>query len=231
LVFVISFGVIFAILNGRFFIANAEWSLGIQSTGVSATPAPPPADGSTSILFPPLNPERLGVRTTTGNAPIYSSTGTGSPIARIQPTASGAVLSIGRIGVSAPIVFDSGSIDQEIYNSLERGVVHYPGTPKPGEGGASIILGHSSAYPWYRGKYGSVFALLGKLQTGDKIRVEYADGRTFTYNVTASIIFSPSNDSRLTQIQNSSKPTLVLISCWPIGTNYKRIAIQAELIQ
>lgn len=141
-----------------------------------------------------------------------------------------ALLVIGDIGVSAPIVFGVGSEAKNIYNNLENGVVHYSSTPKPGMNGVSIILGHSSAYPWYKGAYGSVFALLGKLKIGDKIYVKYNDGQTFTFSVKQSIIFSPFvKDTRLAEIEKSEKPTLILISCWPVGTNYKRIAVQAEL--
>lgn len=140
-----------------------------------------------------------------------------------------ATLIIGTIGVSVPIVFNTESDTKSIYKSLENGVVHYSDTPKPGMDGISIILGHSSAYPWYKGAYGSVFALLGKLKPGDKIYIKYSDGQTFAFSVKQSIIFSPfKKDARLTQIEKSDWPTLVLISCWPIGTNYKRIAIQAE---
>ncbi len=64
-----------------------------------------------------------------------------------------------------------------------------------------------------------------------KFYVQYADGRVFNFLVKQSIVFSPlSNDARLTAIEKTPGSSLVLISCWPIGTNYKRIAIQAELI-
>jgi LPXTG-site transpeptidase (sortase) family protein len=142
-----------------------------------------------------------------------------------------ATLVIDGIGVRAPIIFGTGDASNDIYKNLENGVAHYSGTPRPGMDGVSIILGHSSAYPWYKGAYGSVFALLGKLKAGDKIYVEYDDGQTFAYSVKQSIVFSPlKDDVRLDQIEKSDRPTLVLVSCWPIGTNYKRIAIEAELL-
>ncbi len=143
-----------------------------------------------------------------------------------------AVLVIESLGIRAPIVFNVGDDTKAIYDNLENGTVHYSNTSKPGEGNVSVILGHSSAYPWYKGAYGSVFALLGKLQPGDTFYVEYEDGRRFAYSMKQSIIFSPfANDERLTEIENSEKDTVVLLSCWPVGTNYKRIAVQAELIQ
>ena len=142
-----------------------------------------------------------------------------------------ATLVIDKIGVSAPVVFGTSTDLKSIYSDLEKGVVHYATSPKPGENGASVILGHSSAYPWYKGAYGNVFALLGKLQVGDAFYVEYADGQRFNYVVKQSIIFKPlTEDPRLVQIENTNKPILVLITCWPIGTNYKRIAVEAQLI-
>jgi len=140
-------------------------------------------------------------------------------------------LIIEKIGINVPIVFGTGTDQKSIYDSLANGVVNYPGSAKPGDGGVSIILGHSSAYPWYKGSYGSVFALLGKLKTGDKFYVKYSSGQMFTYSVKKSFIFSPfTNDARLSEIEKNSKNSIVLVSCWPIGTNFRRIAIQGELI-
>jgi len=152
-------------------------------------------------------------------------------IVKNLPLPDKATLTISKIGVSAPIVFNVPNTTNDIYKNLENGVVHSSDTPKPGEGGVSVILGHSSAYPWYKGAYGSVFAILGKLKVGDTFSVTYEDGRTFNYSVKELIIFSPfkSND-QLSTIEKNSKNSLVLLSCWPIGTNYKRIAVYAEII-
>lgn len=197
--FVITFALIFSVLNGRFAYANLKYWLYIG-------PLPIPTSGKADGL--PLSPGKI-----------------------IPALPDLATLKIDRLGISAPIVFDTGDNLKNIYNNLEGGVVHYSKTPKPGLEGASIILGHSSAYPWYRGQYGSVFALLGKLKPGDTFRVEYARGSTFTFLVKRSLVFSPfSNDARLLEIEKTSGSSVVLVSCWPVGTDYKRIAVQAELI-
>lgn len=201
IVFLIAFVASFAILNGRFLYAEVRfWTL---------------ADTFKKNATQSLNNERL---------PIAESV-------KEKPLPNQANLVIENIGVSTPIVFGASTDTNDIYKNLENGVVHYSTSPKPGQNGASMILGHSSAYPWYKGAYGSVFALLGKLKAGDKIFVKYSDGRTFAYSVKQSVIFTPfKNDSRLSLIEQTQKPTLVLISCWPVGTNYKRIAIEAEQI-
>ncbi len=149
---------------------------------------------------------------------------------RTHPLPDKAQLVIDKLGVSAPIVFGVSNKSTDIYNNLEKGVVHYSDTPKPGANGVSIILGHSSAYPWYKGSYGAVFALLGKLSPGDKFYIRYEDGQTFTFVIKQAVVFTPfREDERLIGIEKNSKTSLVLISCWPVGTNYKRIAIEAEL--
>jgi LPXTG-site transpeptidase (sortase) family protein len=141
-------------------------------------------------------------------------------------------LVIDKIGVDAPVVFGVPPDNTLIYNRLEQGVVHYSSTAKPGSPGTAIVLGHSSAYPWYRGNYGAVFALLSKLNPGDRFYVQYSDNRTFVYQVHQSVIFNPfAGDDRLQQLENAPGNHIILISCYPVGTNYKRIAIQADQVQ
>lgn len=148
-----------------------------------------------------------------------------------KPLPDNAKLVIDKIGVSAPIVFNVGDNTDAIYNRLEDGVVHYSVTAKPGTPGTGIILGHSSAYPWYKGNYGAVFALLSKLNAGDRFYVQYSDGRTFVYEVRESLVFNPFNaDERLTALENASGNNLILVSCYPVGTNYLRIAVRAVQI-
>lgn len=151
---------------------------------------------------------------------------------RPKPLSDRATLVIDSIGVRAPIVFNVPDNNDLIYDNLEKGVVHYSNTAKPGEPGAAIVLGHSSAYPWYKGDYGAVFALLSKLKVGDRFYVQYDDNRTFVYEMQQAIIFNPfENDQRLTDIENATGSSIILISCYPVGTNYKRIAVQAQLVQ
>jgi LPXTG-site transpeptidase (sortase) family protein len=149
-----------------------------------------------------------------------------------KPLPDTATLVIDSIGVRAPIVFNVPNDNDRIYDELENGVVHYVDTAKPGLPGVSVILGHSSAYPWYKGDYGAVFALLSKLNPGDRFYVQYSDNRTFVYEMRDSVIFNPfENDERLNALEQAPGSTMLLISCYPVGTNYKRIAIQAALVQ
>ncbi len=170
----------------------------------------------------------FGITPTISPAPVTSPI----PEKTVIKTSDSAILTVSKIGVSAPIVFGVSDNIKNIYDNLSRGVVHYSPSPKPGEKGASIILGHSSDYPWKKNAYGSVFALLGKLAPGDRLQVQYDNGTVLTFEVKQSLIFAPfSKDSRLEKIEGSMDSSLVLVSCWPVGTAYKRIAVEATLVR
>ena len=152
-------------------------------------------------------------------------------VTHVVPVKASYQLSISAIGISdVPIIFEPTTYENRIYSALERGVVHYAKTPSPGESGTSIIIGHSSAYPWYKGKYGSIFSNLSKLKTGDVISVE-KNGKVLNYTIAKSLIFSPesADDFELRELEATSGSSIVLMTCWPTGTNAKRIAVRADL--
>ena len=109
---------------------------------------------------------------------------------------------------------------------LEKGVVRYPGTSKPGETGNAFIFGHSSNYPWMKGEYNSVFALLDQLSFGDEIIVYY-NQKKFTYIIREKKVVKPGNVKVLER--DETKKELSLMTCWPIGTTLNRLIIFAEL--
>ena len=102
-------------------------------------------------------------------------------------------------------------------------MVYWPNSASINEKGTIIILGHSSAYPWYQGNYGSVFSLLNKLGEGDSIFL-FSDKEKYAYGVVGKEIEAPKNLTLETQKEES---VLYLISCWPINTDWKRIVIKA----
>lgn len=149
-----------------------------------------------------------------------------------QPLPNQATITIEKINVDVPIVFGVGSNPDDIYNNLTNGVVHYSPTSKPGQGGPSIILCHSSLYPWQYNKYGAPCAQVGKLVPGDRITVKYSDGRIFNYRMKQTIIFNPleaDGDKRLAELESNPKPTLILVTCYPVGSNTSRAALEAVL--
>jgi len=135
---------------------------------------------------------------------------------------------IPKINLEVPVVFDLGSIrESDVQNALEDGVVHYASTPKPGEVGNSVIVGHSSNNILNSGKYKFAFVLLKKLEAQDVFFV-HRDGVRYTYKVYKKEIVPPTDVSVL---RTQEKPnTITLITCDPPGTSINRLIITAEQI-
>lgn len=136
-------------------------------------------------------------------------------------------LIIPRLGKTVPIVWNSPPDENVMLENLQNGVVHYAGTPLPGEGkGPIFISGHSSYYSWDPGKYKTVFTNLDRLSEGDTIQIKYND-QLYTYQVYESVVVMPEDVDQLTEV---NEPILDLMTCVPIGTNQKRLIVKAKQI-
>lgn len=130
---------------------------------------------------------------------------------------------IPKISLIAPIIFSSLQ-KAEILDNLKKGVVYIP-KGKSKEKKSGILLGHSSRLLYSPGKYDIVFLFLSKLEKSDKIFV-YFQGKKFTYEVAKeSKILSDLSFLNF----NKKQPTLYLVTCWPPGTNLKRLVVEAKL--
>ncbi len=137
------------------------------------------------------------------------------------------VIIIPKINVSAPIIYADSAADDEVMKDLQDGVVHYVNTAKPGEVGNAVIFGHSSNDWWEPGNFKFVFALLGKLEVGDQIQVNYSS-RKYVYEVSEKKVVAPTEVSVLNP---TADPTLTLITCTPPGTAWQRLIIVAKQVQ
>ncbi len=133
---------------------------------------------------------------------------------------------IPQISVDAPVVISQNLDEKSLQKDLEKGVIYLPGSAALNEKGTIIIMGHSSAYPWYKGNYGSIFALLNKLNIGDQFTI-FSENKSFVYRVEGKEIKAP-KDLIFEKDKNNS--VLYLISCWPINTAWKRIVIKTTQI-
>lgn len=137
-------------------------------------------------------------------------------------------ITIPKINVDAPIVFDQGITTQAAFQkALQIGVVHYPTTAVPGKPGNVVIFGHSSGQWWAPGDYKFVFTLLNKLAFDDKFTVDY-QGVRYVYRVNNISVVVPTDLSPLNQ---GSGNTLTLITCSPVGTSNKRLIVRAQQIE
>jgi LPXTG-site transpeptidase (sortase) family protein len=122
--------------------------------------------------------------------------------------------------------YAAGSFEEE----LENGVVKFPTTPNPGEGGNVFFFGHTSQEYWKNNKYGTVFRNIPKLKIGDSIQVVW-EGELHEYKVVQTEIVAPKNvnDTYLKYVL-PEKEYLTLMGCYPIGRTDKRMMIFAEKI-
>lgn len=140
---------------------------------------------------------------------------------------------IPRLSLNVPLVTppvqsllqqDWAQVETDIQNSLTEGVVHYPGTARPGQAGNFFVTGHSSYYPWAPGKYKTIFARLPELKPGDEYWVYYKGDR-HRYIITEKREVLPSDVTVLDQPEN--KRIATLMTCTPIGTTLRRLIVQA----
>ncbi len=131
------------------------------------------------------------------------------------------------IGANAHIIAHVDPYDRTTYQqALTQGVAHAQGTVLPGDQGTSFLFSHSSADWLTASRYNSVFYLLSKLETGDPIDI-YRNGHRITFKVTEKQIVKPTALSFLTD--QTAQPRLVLMTCWPPGTDFNRLLVIAEL--
>ncbi len=152
-----------------------------------------------------------------------------------DPTGEGMIearIEIPVIDVQAPIIWSQSDNEDDILGELDNGVVHYPGSAFPSMQGNSYITGHSSYYSWNKSPYKSVFRNLGKLNQNDEIVIYMSlkNGKklAIVYSVVSSEVVS-SNEERLFREYEGSE--LTLVTCWPLGTDWKRLMVKAELTQ
>lgn len=134
-------------------------------------------------------------------------------------------ISIPKLGISAPINIDVDPND--MLTALKTGVAHYKLSAYPGQAGNSVIVGHSSDYPWSNGHYKTIFALLDKLAIGDKIIVDYQT-QELTYQVSDIQVVAP---TALQVLAKTDSPTLTLLTCYPVGTTRSRLIVKATLVE
>lgn len=109
---------------------------------------------------------------------------------------------------------------------LKKGVAQARGTALPGEPGTIYMFAHSTDNFWDVGLYNAVFYLLKDLTVGDQVVLFY-QGKRYNYTVNDTKIVDPSNVSFITN-SRQTQSQLVLQTCWPPGTTWKRLLVVAK---
>jgi LPXTG-site transpeptidase (sortase) family protein len=136
---------------------------------------------------------------------------------------------IPKINVEIPTDYSQTTTDEKsIEAALDKGVVHYPTTVRPGQPGNAAFFGHSSNNIFNPGKYKFAFVLLHKLVVGDTFYLTY-EGKAYAYEVISRRVVEPTEVSVLGPVANETA-TATLITCDPPGTSLKRLVVVGRQI-
>ncbi len=131
---------------------------------------------------------------------------------------------IPKITATAPIILNVDAWNESAYKpKLKQGVAHAVGTPLPGDPGTSFLFAHSSDWPWNITRYNTAFFKLNQLQIGDTITI-YRNQQPMPYVVSDKKVVWP----RQSEFLDSPDTQIILQTCTPIGTAYKRLLIFAR---
>ncbi len=152
-----------------------------------------------------------------------------------DPTGEGSIkasIELPSLKIKAPLVWSQAYTEEEIDKDLLSGVIHFPGMAIPGLRGNSYITGHSSYYSWVKSDYKEIFKDLDGLKKGHQVIFHYELSNNkrvdVIYEITSSEVVLP-NDKRLFRDFEGYEVTLV--TCWPVGTDLKRLMVKGRLIQ
>lgn len=136
------------------------------------------------------------------------------------------ILTIPKIGIDTIVTSNVDPYISENFNlALEKGAAHARGSAFPDQSGVVYIFGHSSDFPWNNNPKATLFLNINNLEINDLIYIFYW-GKTYAYRVTNKDVVAAEKTEILTTTTNRSG--LILQTCWPPGTDWKRLIISAE---
>lgn len=150
----------------------------------------------------------------------------GSPI---LPANKDFSIVIPSIGVNAPIIPGVNPVETAGYTeALKKGVAHASTSYYPNENGTVYLFSHSTNYEWFVKDLNAVFYLLKNVKPGDYVVVMYLGDR-YTYAIRETKVVKRTEVAYLKPQQGIRN--LILQTCWPPGTNSKRMLIFADLVE
>lgn len=138
-------------------------------------------------------------------------------------------LVVPRLGINTDVVPSVTVTDENVYKTaLKDGAAHAGGTPFPNEPGTTYIFGHSTNSILNISRYNAVFYPLQYIEEGDDVVVFY-QGEFFLYKVTEKKLVDAQDISYL--VPQTKEKKLILQTCWPPGTTWKRLVVIANPIE
>lgn len=131
---------------------------------------------------------------------------------------------IPKLGAAAKIIPNIDPLNQASYEeALKQGVAHASPSFYPGQGNTIFLFAHSTNNPLNIGKYNAVFYSLKDLKKGDQIVLFYKYKKYF-YEVEKVEI---TDKEDLVSLLPQHHEVLILQTCYPPGTNQKRLLVTA----
>lgn len=128
-------------------------------------------------------------------------------------------IKIPKIKAYSKIIENVDPWNKDIYGkALEEGVAKAKGFD-------NFFFAHSSLPPWKMTRTNTPFLRLGELKNGDQIII-HKDGKDYIYIVEDKKEVWP---NEVSLVFEKSKEYLILQTCTPLGTDWKRLLIFAKL--
>ena len=106
--------------------------------------------------------------------------------------------------------------------ALKLGVAEAGGLAHPGQVGTTYLFAHSTDSPVNFARYNAVFYLLDKLVSGDRVEISYRS-QLYKYAVRSVVVLSAQDTRYL--VPQKEKEQLILQTCYPPGTSWKRLVV------
>lgn len=136
---------------------------------------------------------------------------------------------IPKIGANEKITPNVDSDNEKEYlEVLKHSIAHAKGTAFPGVDGTTYLFAHSTDNFWDVGRYNAIFYLLNKMENGDDV-VLFFGGKRYNYKVYDTKIVD-SNDTHYIDSALGQGERVILQTCWPPGTAWKRLLVFAKPI-
>jgi len=134
-------------------------------------------------------------------------------------------ITIPKLYLDEPVVFNVDPNDKAAYTkALQEGIAHASSTSLPDSSGIGYYFAHSSS-PEIQRQNNAIFYTIGKLEAGDEVFIWF-ESEKHRYVVTDKKETSPTDVSFLQG--EYPQETIVLQTCWPVGTTQNRLLVFAE---
>lgn len=146
----------------------------------------------------------------------------------LSPNENEMELIVPKIAVRTQVLANIDPNKEDEYNKiLNNKAAHALGSSFPGEKGLIYLFGHSTNSIFNKDFFNPVFYAVKNLEVGDQIALLYK-GKVYVYKVSEKMVVNADDFTAIKASQGEEK--LVLQTCWPPGTSWKRLLIIAKPI-